>query len=469
MLPDDVLLSTFGFYVDEATKVNQDATLPKRLVDGWQPLVHVCRRWRALVFGSPRRLNLRLGCSLRTPATDKLDIWPALPLSIYDHRRKRRDGVDNITAILEHSDRVCQIYFIALSGLHLEKVLAAMQVPFPELIFLELHTLEPRLVPDSFLGGSAPHLQLILLRGIPYPALPKLLLSATHLVELCLCDIPHSGYIPPEVMVTALSPLTRLRSLMLEFQSPLSRPDRASRRPPPPTRPVLSALSHFYFKGVGEYLEDIVAHIDVPQIDQLSISFFNQIEFDTPRSIPHIGHIPRFKAFNTARLFFSHDGAGVNLVSQPGMLSVEMPCSQLDWQILSLAQACTSCLPSLSTLEDLYISERPDSFLNWPYNIENTLWLELLRPFTSVKNFYLSGNVAASIVPILEELFGDRTTDVLSTLQNITLLWPWPLGHVQESIEQFAATRRVAGHPIAVSRRDRQWTETMLYTMVDTI
>ena len=112
MLPDDVLLAIFEFYVDEATKSNQDAALPKRLVDGWQPLVHVCRRWRSVVFGSPRRLNLRLGCSLKTSATDKLDIWPALPLSIYDHRRKRRDGVDNITAILEHSDRVCRITFM---------------------------------------------------------------------------------------------------------------------------------------------------------------------------------------------------------------------------------------------------------------------------------------------------------------------------------------------------------------------
>jgi hypothetical protein len=262
MLPDDVLLAIFEFYVDEVTKSNQDAALPKRLVDGWQPLVHVCRRWRSVVFGSPRRLNLRLGCSLKTSATDKLDIWPALPLSIYDHRRKRRDGVDNITAILEHSDRVCRIHFYALSGLHLEKVLAAMQVPFPELTFLELHTLEPRVVPDSFLGGSAPHLQLILLQGIPFPGLSKLFLYATNLAHLFLFDIPHSGYFTPEAMVIALSTLTGLQLLLLQFQSSLSCPDRPSQRPPPSTRSVLPVLAYFFFSGVPEYFDDIVAGMD---------------------------------------------------------------------------------------------------------------------------------------------------------------------------------------------------------------
>src|SRR5260221_5208216 len=48
-------------------------------VESWQLLVHVCRRWRSLVFGSPRRLNLRLFCTPETPAKDTLAVWPALP------------------------------------------------------------------------------------------------------------------------------------------------------------------------------------------------------------------------------------------------------------------------------------------------------------------------------------------------------------------------------------------------------
>ena len=451
VLPDDVLLAIFDFYVDEATKVIWDISLPKPLVEGWQPLVHVCRRWRTIVFGSPRRFNLGLGCSFKTPARDNLDIWPALPLFIFDNRRNQRDGVDDINAVLKRTDRVRQIRLDDLSGSHLEKVLKAMQVSFPELIYLELHTLEPRFVLNTFLGGSAPHLRVLRLQGIAFPGLPRLLLSTTHLVDLNL-RFPHSMYNSPEVMATALSTLTNLRFLKLGFQTRLFLPDWASRRPPHSTRSVLPVLIHFSFKGVGEYLEEIVARIDLPLIDRLSISFFNRTEFDTSRSISYISHIPTFKEFKMARLFFADDGAAVELFSKPGVLTVNMPCSRLNRQISSLEQVCTSCLPSLSTLEDLYISQRQDSRLLWPY-IHNTLWLELLRPFSSVKNLYLSQQGAPSIVPALQDLVGGSMTEVLPILQNITLLGPQPSGPVREGIELFVAMRRFTGQPIAVSHQ----------------
>ncbi|KAF8503287.1 hypothetical protein F5888DRAFT_1799625 [Russula emetica] len=50
------------------------------------------------------------------------------------------------------------------------------------------------------------------------------------------------------------------------FESPLSRPDRESRRPPPPTR---SALTYFRFEGVNEYLEALVARIGAPLLNGL--------------------------------------------------------------------------------------------------------------------------------------------------------------------------------------------------------
>ena len=58
MLSDDVLLGMFDFYVDEDGETKED-------VEVWQVLVHVCRRWRSIVFGSPRRLNLQLFCTSR--------------------------------------------------------------------------------------------------------------------------------------------------------------------------------------------------------------------------------------------------------------------------------------------------------------------------------------------------------------------------------------------------------------------
>jgi hypothetical protein len=156
-----------------------------RLVtEAWQALVHVCRRWRNVVLGSPRRLNLQLYCTPKTPVKDKLDIWPALPLVVSGKTMGSKSGTDNLISALNQSNRVCQVVLWGIS----EEVLAAMQVPFLELTYLQLISCGETLpvIPDSFLDGSAPRLLHVNLFGIPFPGLPKLLLSATHLVTLWL-------------------------------------------------------------------------------------------------------------------------------------------------------------------------------------------------------------------------------------------------------------------------------------------
>ena len=426
-------------------------------IEKWQTLVHVCRRWRRVVFGSPRRLNLRLVCSSETPARNTLDVWPSLPLLIRD--TYPTEDVDDIIAVLERSDRVVEISFATDCDRYLEDVLAAMQVPFPELTRLGLRSgggMES-VLPDSFLGGSASRLQFVSLNHIPFPGLPKLLLSATHLVLLYLWSIPHSGYVSPEAMVTTLSTLTSLESLSLEFESPQSHPDWAHRRLPPPTRSVLPVLTVFWFKGVCEYLEDIMTCINAPQLDHLYITLFNQIVFETPQFIQFINRSPISETFEKAVVVFSKTDTSVKLSSQTsgyGTLNMGISCIELDWQVSSMEQICTWCLPPLSMLEDLYIYEHPSWPPVWQDNVDNTLWLELLRPFTSVKNLYLSEKFASLITPALQELTGGSTTGVLPTLQNIFVEELQPSGTVQASIQWFAAARKVTSHHIAVARWD---------------
>jgi hypothetical protein len=194
VLPDDVLLQIFDFCMAR----DEDRSPPKtplfRFVDmkknieAWQALVHVCRRWRSVVFGSPLRLNLALVCTAKTHARETLDIWPPLPLVLWTHgfyRIKSDECVDNIIAVLECSDRVCQIDLLDIPISYLEPIMAAraIQEPFPELTHLEVRSSEGTVIPDSFLGGSAPRLRYISLNGIPFPGLPNLLLSSTHLVH----------------------------------------------------------------------------------------------------------------------------------------------------------------------------------------------------------------------------------------------------------------------------------------------
>ena len=452
MLPNDVLLAIFDFCVNESS---YSFPFPKKEIEAWLPLVHVCRQWRNVVFGSPRRLRLRLVCATKaqTPVRESLNFWPPFPL-IIQGSADRPEEFDNITAALERNDRVCEIALVDVSSSNLANLSAAMQKPFPELTFLSLSSSEVATAISDSLFESAPRLQILWLSGIPFPGLPKLLSFATHIVNVQLFDIPYLGYFSPEAIITALSTLTSLNSFRLEFRSPRSRPNWASRRPPPPSRSILPFLTTLRFKGVSEYLEDLVTRIDAPRLHSLDITLFNQIEFDAPKTIQFIRRTRALTSLEEARLVFKADIADIRLSSQTSGsgigISVRILCRELDWQVSSLEQVCTSCLPPLSTLEDLYIYENTNSPPDWKGSIENTLWLELLSPFTTVKNLYLSENFALRIAPVMQELVGDRTTEAFPTLENIFLEGLQPSGPLQEGIAKFVAARQLSDHPITV-------------------
>ena len=105
MLPDVALLDIFDFHLfdpdDEYHWYWRDTGLT-----AWHPLVHVCRKWRNTVFGSPLRLNLRLYCEPRR-MRERMAVWPSLPIVVSDDCDKIRDKqkwVDNIVAVFEHSE-----------------------------------------------------------------------------------------------------------------------------------------------------------------------------------------------------------------------------------------------------------------------------------------------------------------------------------------------------------------------------
>ena len=336
-----------------------------------------------------------------------------------------------------------------------------MQEPFPALTNLTLYgdNAETALViPDSFSGGSAPHLRFLTLDRLPFPGLSKLLLSATGLIHLDIWRIPHSGYISPEVMASCLSVLTRLVSLTLGFESPRSRPNRETRRL---TRTVLPAFLTLHFKGASEYLEDLVARIDAPRLDCLEIKFFNQLIFDTPQLIQFITRTPELKGCNQAYLHFSSLDVVVNLKYPPTLarwnngLNLAISCKQSEWRLSALAQVCSSSFPQslIHKVERLYISEEGYYILKWLDDLEGSQWLELLHPFMGVKHLHLSGKVAPCIVSSLQDLVGSRTTEVLPALESLHLN-KRIFGSCKEAIGKFVAARQLSNLPVTVSFGD---------------
>ena len=454
MLPDVALLKIFDCYVNQARK--EEGPGLEHKIQEWHTLVHVCRQWRTIVLGSPCRLGLRLLCTDRTPVKETLAVWPPLPIVIDQFKPTQ---MENIIGALEHNERICQIDLFVTNS-QLEEVLAAMQQPFPALTDLKimLDNEMPPVDPESFLGGSAPRLQHLDLTCIPFPGLPKILLSTTDLVSLHIWGSPHSGYISPEAMASCLSTLTRLEVLWLGFESPLSRPVRLTRRPHPPTRSTLPALTYFWFRGVSEYLEDLVARVNAPLLENVRIAFFQQLIFDTPQLAQFLARTPNFQSPVGVDILFQNDHIVVfSSDSRQGLrrgFQLEVSCKQSDWQLSSLAQVCTSSIPRvlIRMVEHLDIFEDTRKYepLDWPDDIEGSQWLEVLRPFTALKDLYISGEFLPRIAPALQELAGEHLKEVLPVLESISLPFN-PSGPALAAVEEFVAARLLAGHHITVS------------------
>jgi hypothetical protein len=313
------------------------------------------------------------------------------------------------------------------------------------------------------LGGSAPHLQELALGGLSFPSMTKLLLSANSLVTLILLDIPDSGYISPNAMATALAVMTRLETLDFRFRSP-RRPNPASRPLPPPTRFVLPAFNRFTFRGVYEYLEDLLARIDAPLLYDLYIHFSMGVNFDVPqlhRLIRHAG------PFDRAHVSIDHHSIQLTLSPKTGLVNHRWPidlyiwCGGLEQQLSSLAQVCSSLSPLISTLEELQILEYRNLILSHQQDdTENARWLGLLRPFTALKNLYLTHGVAERVFGALHDLSGESATEVLPALRNLFVQGPRSLQPVKEVLMSFVAARQLSGHPVAIdhwgSKEERQ-------------
>jgi len=459
-LPDNVLLEIFEAYL---CKDDPDQIGYSHNYDGWQTLVHVCRRWRCIVFASPRRLDLKLYCTRQRSVNSKtLDIWPVLPIVIVaDYMGSNfKEDATNVIAALRHHSRVCKIFYLNRQFQDsLLKEFAAIDEPFPALTSLELfsYTQNVPVLPDSFLGGSAPRLRSLYLEGIPYPSIGKLLSSTTNLVRLSLCRIPHCGYISPETIVHCLSTLARLEFLDLQFQYPRSRAQRASRYPPPLTCLIFPNLTFLGFSGDMEYLEDILSQIETPMLNESVFYFFNQLVFDTPLLRHFIRRTETFVTTHTVRVRFCSSAVWVTFSRQEMAnndvkpLNLAISCDPLDWQLSALSQVLNSFLSSLSTLESLEIAV---SCEDWQDEIEVIQWREFLHPFALVKEMSLMDEASIRLVaPALRELAGEGATEVLPALHNLALTTSGS-GPPKEAIEEFIATRQLHGQPVTLHYQD---------------
>jgi hypothetical protein len=463
MLPGDVLLEIF----DHHRLVSLESLLFGTW--DWYKLTHVCRRWRAIIFGSPGRLELRLVHTYQSPVRNNLDWWPDLPLSIwyprlYLHHPLSRADEENIITALKYPGRICEIN-LTLTHPLLEMLTPLMRDPFPVLEDLHLNSrdLDHSLVlPSTFLGGSTPRLCRVVLDCTPFPTLPQLIVTARDLVTLQLSEIPHTGYFSPEALVNGLNSTPKLKFLNIGWASSTSRPDQQSSpcSPCPQTHVALPALTEFQFRGDNEYLEDLIAKIDTPNVERFNVTLFDQGTFDLPQLIEFICRTEELMSSpHRTSIYLLECGFSIthHFGSSPfaGQRTFQLQISFHELTLLMklLTHVCRQLSPLLSNVGWLNIEANVKAF-DWLDQTDATQWLGLFFQFGGVRKLELIHYQVQSAALALEQSASNTDLglwEVLPSLRDLHLRGFDNLMHPVR-MESFLAARQRSDRAVALHR-----------------
>ena len=436
VLPDDVLLIIFSSY---------RASSPMY----WHRLTHVCRRWRHIVFASPRGLDLRLYCKPGTPILKILDYWPALPLNVQYRECQTFDppsseDEDNIVAALKHSDR---IHSISVTVTHsLLKKLRTIEQSFPELEDLVLLCGRglPMPLPTHLRWGS--RLRSLRLTGISLDTLPQLLSSSPNLLDLRLHDILGSKKLSPQMFASALCGMTQLQSLSVQFHVFFH--SRLVEVPPfSGERVVLPALTDLKFRGIrDDYLNSFIARIDAPHLADIEIMFVYRRTIDLSPISQFIDRIEIQKSYRRADIISSGCAISMSLIRSrpPTRLELGAYSPRLDWQLSSMTRICDHFSQSLLGVRNLRIESTQTSGGRDATGAE---WAELIRSFSGVGRFHVAGERAAGILQALRPTVGEVTSGALPELTNLYVIGPRS-GAMHDIIQSIINPRKLTGSPI---------------------
>jgi hypothetical protein len=248
--------------------------------------MHICRKWRRIVFDSQRALQLRLFFTHGTLVLKTLECWPTLPIIVQYGGLPALDppapeDEDDIVAALGQSDFVTSISLTVTRPL-VEK-LSAIERPFlvlEDLVLLFSNDMR-QAFPDAFRWG--PRLRRLHLTGIQVgvtihtQVLFERLYSSKNLVDLRLHEVLYRSRFLPDALTDALSEMTQLRSLSLHFLPHFITFDTPSSSE---EVVVLPALTRLNFQGGTKIFEHLVARIDAPLLEQIEVTFLYNFHFN---------------------------------------------------------------------------------------------------------------------------------------------------------------------------------------------
>ncbi|KAI0258236.1 hypothetical protein BC834DRAFT_975357 [Gloeopeniophorella convolvens] len=425
-LNHDVLLEIFDWYF------TQESGWPRARpsVLAFRAAMHVCRSWRYLILGSPKRFDLELHCTYGAPVADLLTHFPSLPIQLdfeADHRILTTKDEDGILRAMKQSRRLRHVD-IKAPYRTVQRISAAMNGYLPLLevfkIFVMSRGSNERLpastsfiFPSTF---SAPRLTSIQLERLVPLIKPPASLHSPALERHHLYDIPSAVLLPPELLVELLSAMPLLGFLNIRFQFPgLHRGTATAATISPSTRSRISLprLVSFHFNGAREYCDDLMSQISAPSLSDLDVRLFNRL----PIALPNAGS-PSCRFWRS--LFATSTDVSIvflddSVYACSGSRIWEVLSRRFDWQVASLAEFFQSLDPALLNVDNLGLLALSDRTSPRDAS-EPEDWCNLLRPFSNVKKLRVQRALRHDVSRSLMSN-GALSLDLLPELQTLGL------------------------------------------------
>jgi hypothetical protein len=420
-LPDEVLLEVFDFY---RQSINERDHWREKYA--WFNLAHVCRRWRAVVFGSPSRLDIHVIVGPKKPGHIKTILSGHLPILI-DYSRSylpqdiTASAIWRMRAALKHRDRVREISFGGCDYIF-KKFIKATSYHFPALESLFLvfpHGNEPE-IPATFLRGpdqSDLGLRRLILYGGSVASLSGFLLSATALTNLILnvCSIHAAVFDPSQglVLLTCLQGMQCLRSLDLTID--LDFRDVPPQHPTPKDIVPFLKLTYFHYSGPTTFLNSFMSGLSAPSLQDV------RFELCIKYSLLYLSRViddvrEEFRSVSVTFEKDHFDRIRFHLLSSThsGKFEYLKPSFRFNVNCFPFSINSIRSMPStkFATVEELTLNFTSSNMTKWDNNFSLR---EFLRQFRSVRvlrmnrfvrevGLYLQQDDGEAILPVLEEV-----------------------------------------------------------------
>ncbi|KAI0258961.1 hypothetical protein BC834DRAFT_974661 [Gloeopeniophorella convolvens] len=428
-VPDIALLDIFDFY--------QEMTNLCHFGWPWHNIAQVCRRWRELVFSTPKRLQMHIYLTHRSSIPQILHHLPPLPLTIdcrapheFDEDIERipwsTERLGNVALALEQADRIQDVRLLG-SDAELRALLAQMIQPARQLETLDIEVLSPsQILPVNFLGGASQSLRHVWLRNVipPLPSAPCLTDLHYSFAEFATMDIPVM-----ESLLQGLRSMPLLQSLKLDIRS-VSEGHLPSSGP----RISLTSLSELSFDGSSAQLDTLLQGIEAPSLGALLMELYDDFAVSIPSLPRFLQSSPRLLVPVPVYVSLMDISGCINVRRteslHQGTISLRVwHCNDetLDTLMASMAAACRCLAPTLS-LSKMLVVDRDDGYGDfesledpWERWLHHTPgWHAILSAFTNATEVYVENVFTMAIAQTLRE---PDSAGLLPALRDLHLLF----------------------------------------------